>query len=96
VSFGVEAGRARFRAVRILRDFYYTDDGSFAVGSHPEDQNPPAPVSLGPDDYFLLGDNSAASTDSRHFGPVKAAQILGRPVAVIWPRPRWLRSVEAP
>jgi signal peptidase I len=96
VSFGVEAGRARFRAVRILRDFYYTDDGSFAVGLHPENPRPPAPVSLGPDDYFLLGDNSAASTDSRHFGPVKAAQILGRPVAVVWPRPRWLRPVEAP
>jgi len=96
VGFGIEGGRARFRAVRILRDFYYTDDGTFGVGSHPESRMPPAPVALGPDDYFLLGDNSAASTDSRHFGPVKALQVLGRPVAVVWPRPHWLRAVEAP
>lgn len=95
VRFGVEAGRARFRAVRILRDFYYTDDGSFAVGSHPESPRQPAPVSLGPDDYFLLGDNSAASTDSRHFGQVPSSRILGRPLAVVWPRPRWLQAVEA-
>jgi signal peptidase I len=96
VSFGAEAGRARFRAVRILRDLYYTDDGIFGVGSHPENAKAPAPVSLGPDDYFLLGDNSAASTDSRHFGSVKAPQLLGRPLAVVWPRPRWLRAVERP
>jgi len=96
VCFGAEAGRARFRAVRILRDLYYTDDGSFGVGSHPDSTKVPAPVSLGPDDYFLLGDNSAASTDSRHFGSVKAPQLLGRPLAVVWPRPRWLRAVERP
>lgn len=96
VCFGAEAGRARFRAVRILRDLYYTDDGTFGVGTHPESAKVPAPVSLGPDDYFLLGDNSAASTDSRHFGSVKAPQLLGRPLAVVWPRPRWLRAVEPP
>jgi hypothetical protein len=93
VGFGVESGRARFRAVRILRDLYYTDDGSFAVGAQPGSAAPGAPVSLGPDDYFLLGDNSAASTDSRHFGPIKASQLLGHPLAVVWPEPRWLRAV---
>jgi signal peptidase I len=56
----------------------------------------PAPISLGPDDYFLLGDNSTASTDSRHFGPVKASELIGRPLAVLWPDPRWLHPVEAP
>jgi signal peptidase I len=94
VGFGIEAGRARFRGVRILRDLYYTDDGRFAVGSHPENHGSPAAILLGPDDYFLLGDNSAASTDSRHFGPVKSSQLLGRPVAVVWPRLRWLRVAE--
>jgi len=89
VQFGVEGGGARFRTVRILRDLYYTytENGSHAVD---------AAVLLGPEDYFVLGDNSAASTDSRHFGPIKAEQILGRPVAVVWPRPRWLRPVAPP
>lgn len=102
VRFGVEGGHARFRAVRILRDLFYTEDGRFAVRASGRGQaRPGAPppedtVSLGPDDYFLLGDNSAASTDSRHFGPRKASELLGRPLAVVWPEPRWLRPVEAP
>ncbi len=76
VAFGAEGGRARFRSVRIRRDFFYTDAGTHAVHS---------PLSLGPDEYFLLGDNSASSTDSRHFGPVRARDLIGRPVAVVWP-----------
>jgi hypothetical protein len=31
--------------------------------------------------YALLGDNDAASRDSRHFGPVPAEAIVGR---VVW------------
>ncbi|NOT30288.1 MAG: hypothetical protein HOP15_07560 [Planctomycetes bacterium] len=102
VRFGVERGRARFRAVRILRDLFYTEDGRFAVRARGRGQARPGAlppddtVSLGPDDYFLLGDNSAASTDSRHFGSRKASELLGRPLAVVWPVPRWLRPVEAP
>jgi signal peptidase I len=94
VRFGVEGGRARFRSVRILRDLYYTDDGRFGTCSGQTgpggEAGPASPVSLGPDDYFLLGDNSAASTDSRHFGRVQGADLIGRPLAVVWPEPRWL------
>jgi len=96
VRFGVESGRAGFRAVRILRDLYYTDDGNFAVGARSDNPGASGPISLGPYDYFLLGDNSAASDDSRRIGPVKASQLLGRPVAVVWPGPHWLRAVEPP
>jgi len=39
------------------------------------------PITLGPDEYFVLGDNRENSLDSRSYGPVKAAQIRGR---VIW------------
>jgi len=86
VAFGIQAGRARFRAVRILRDLYYTSVGTFAR----------TPLSLGPDEYFLLGDNSAASTDSRELGPVPAARLFGRPLAVVWPEPRWLAGAQPP
>jgi len=37
---------------------------------------------LGPDEYFVLGDNRRESGDSRHFGPVKREDIIG---AVISP-----------
>jgi type IV secretory pathway protease TraF len=85
--------------VRILRDLFYTEDGRFAVrptGQARAAESRADAVSLGPDDYFLLGDNSAASTDSRHFGPRKASELLGRPLAVVWPQPRWLRPTEEP
>ena len=32
---------------------------------------------LGPDEYWVVGDNLAVSDDSRSFGPVKRTQILG-------------------
>ena len=35
-------------------------------------------VQLGPEDYFVLGDNRGMSTDSRVFGAVRPADILGR------------------
>ena len=34
----------------------------------------------GPDGVTVLGDNPAASTDSRHLGPVPRAAIVGRAV----------------
>jgi signal peptidase I len=48
---------------------------------------------LGPTEFFVLGDNSAESRDSRHLGPISAAALMGRAVAVAWPlsRARLLR-----
>jgi nickel-type superoxide dismutase maturation protease len=44
-------------------------------------------VGLGPDEYFLLGDNPAASTDSRHFGPVRRDAIRAVVHWRYWPFP---------
>jgi hypothetical protein len=85
-GFGGERCRARFRRIRVLRDLYYSEKGDFGVRS---------PVSLGPNEYFLLGDNSLVSQDSRVFGPVHADELLGRPVAVVWP-PGGLRRLASP
>jgi nickel-type superoxide dismutase maturation protease len=38
--------------------------------------------------YVVLGDNSSASTDSRHFGPVERRAIRGRVVWRYWPEDR--------
>lgn len=40
---------------------------------------------LGEDNYFILGDNRAHSTDSREYGPVRQSQIGGRAVCRVWP-----------
>ncbi len=35
-------------------------------------------VELGPNEYFVLGDNKGKSEDSRHFGKITRDQILGK------------------
>jgi len=43
------------------------------------------PVTLGDDEYFLLGDNRMNSLDSRVFGPVGKDAIIGRVLIRAWP-----------
>jgi signal peptidase I len=42
-------------------------------------------VRLGEDQYLVLGDHRAASTDGRDFGPVPAAALAGRVRFAYWP-----------
>lgn len=70
--------------LRVDRDLHYTGRGDLGVLE---------PMVLGPDEYFVLGDNSAISADSREWGPVRADQVVGRASAVVWPPSRWRRLV---
>jgi signal peptidase I len=44
-----------------------------------------AALKLGPGEYFVVGDNRPASTDSRFFGPVDIDHILGKIGLRYWP-----------
>lgn len=40
-------------------------------------------------EYWVLGDNTDESTDSREFGPVRRSDLLGRAWLRYWPTERW-------
>jgi signal peptidase I len=42
-------------------------------------------VTLGRDEYFVLGDNTRSSLDSRYWGPVPEKNIIGRATRIYWP-----------
>jgi signal peptidase I len=44
---------------------------------------------LAPGEYWVLGDNTGESTDSREFGPVRRRDLLGRAWVRYWPAERW-------
>ena len=52
-------------------------------------------VTLGPDEYFVMGDNRLASFDSRSFGPVKKSYIVGKVWIRGWPFDK-LKIFETP
>jgi signal peptidase I len=80
---------AQIDGLAVWRDTPYYDSGEFASGR---------PETLAPYELFVIGDNSGESRDSRQWGPVPLQDVLGTPVAIVWPPSRWrrLRPTELP
>jgi signal peptidase I len=53
----------------------------------------PLPLTLGADEYFVLGDNSPHSFDSRFWGPVLRQDITGKVIRIFYPFDR-IREIE--
>jgi signal peptidase I len=47
--------------------------------------NLPKPITIPPDHYFMMGDNRGHSDDSRYWGPVPRAWLIGKAFATYWP-----------
>lgn len=73
----VRSGAAWIDPVRLERDVYYVADG-------PEENF----VRLTKDQFFMMGDNSSNSSDSRQHGPVHRSRLVGSPLLVVWPPSR--------
>jgi signal peptidase I len=52
-------------------------------------------ITLGKDEYFVLGDNRQFSLDSRRFGPIRKKEIVGRVFLRLWPIYSFAK-IEAP
>ena len=84
-SLGVRGGALDVTDLRIYRDIYYTS----SLASTPRYSHGMATaIKLGPDDYFVLGDNSPVSNDSRFWTDcpvVRGSMFVGRPFLVHLP-----------
>lgn len=62
------------------------------------DGNNDMTVTLDKNQYYVLGDNRAESSDSRRWGPLPAQDIVGRPVIRLLPLSRlsWMPGAENP
>lgn len=79
--------RARLAGLRVLRDVYYTPPEAPALVSRAA-----GPQKLGDNEFFLLGDNSPRSRDSRYptgGSGIAGNLILGRPLAVYYSPRIW-------
>lgn len=73
------------RVVALPGDTIRAEKGRLYVNSVPEEGFPlfddpgilSSPITLGDDEYFIMGDNRPHSTDSRSFGPVSAEDVIG-------------------
>ncbi|VTT99477.1 signal peptidase i : Signal peptidase I OS=Isosphaera pallida (strain ATCC 43644 / DSM 9630 / IS1B) GN=Isop_0732 PE=3 SV=1: Peptidase_S24 [Gemmataceae bacterium] len=82
LQFGARGSRLVVRNLKLYRDVYYTQFGEHGT-------QPPhgAPVTLGPDEFFMMGDNSGNSQDSRKWPTpgVPEAEFIGKPFLIHQP-----------
>lgn len=78
IHFGGNHVHATFENIKIFHDIFYTNLSPDAWGTTQS-------IQLGEKDYFMLGDNSRNSNDSRIWKFVPEKNIVGKAFFVFWP-----------
>ncbi len=66
-----------------LKGLEYSSEESMSFGSQEN------PCVLSPNEYFVLGDFTSGSMDSRFFGPIPKSNLAGVITVTYWPKDRW-------
>ena len=77
------AGRLEVDGLEVAEPYLGGTTGGWAGA--PQAEAGDLDLRLGEDQYLVLGDHRAASTDGRDFGPVPAAALTGRVRFAYWP-----------
>ncbi len=80
-AVSVTGGRVAFGRLGVLRDIYYTNS---RFGNNGPDK-PSRPFVVPEKSYFVLGDNSSNSSDSREWGVFPHGNLIGRASFVFYP-----------
>ncbi|NCX97766.1 MAG: signal peptidase I [Planctomycetia bacterium] len=92
VGITADAAEVVVRDLRVLRDLYYVSSGTLAAFQGRDREEDIVTYPLAADQFFMLGDNSSASKDSRAWGTPEAPLhhvdrrlLIGRALVVFWP-----------
>ena len=69
----------------VIKDIYYYNRGKYGEANQK--------IKVPPDSYFVLGDNSSSSKDSRYWGFVPKDSIIGQAQLIYWP-PNRIRIIK--
>ncbi len=84
---GIYLNGTRIENPDTIRGHYYYNRNDWDYGK--EGQNIQVPA----DSFFVLGDNSGHSSDSRNWGFVPKKELIGRAIVVWWP-PKRIGSIK--
>jgi signal peptidase I len=85
---GVPGDTISIVAGHVLRDGVREKDSYVAPCDGSGSCNFPRAIKVPPNDYFMMGDNRGESDDSRFWGPVPKAWIIGEAFLTYWPPDR--------
>lgn len=84
----IREGRVFIAAISTSTESFLLEESSYLANKVRTTDADAGQYVLGPDEYFLLGDNRGHSLDSRNFGPVKRELVVGKVWFRGWPLDR--------